>query len=231
MATAFDATAQFRGFDTLDIEIKRGDKLDIALDGQGIEVVDPLQHLTWRGRPIGRTFEAHIPEKAVADYHPVFRVSKNGALVGRIQFKISVRAGVSQVMTVPTKSSAKRYSHAFISYASEDRREVLKSAQMLKATKIEFFQDILSLDPGVRWEREIYRQIDKSDLFLLFWSNSAKNSEWVIKEALHALELQSRSPDGLPDIVPVILEGPPPVLPPDGLRNLHFDDRIRYFMA
>ena len=54
---------------------------------------------------------------------------------------------------------------------------------MLQAAGISFFQDVLKLDPGVRWEREIYKNIDKCDLFLLFWSPAAKDLQWVIKEA------------------------------------------------
>jgi hypothetical protein len=33
------------------------------------------------------------------------------------------------------------------------------------------------------------------------------------------------------DIVPIILEGPPPVPPPDSLRNIHFNDVIHCLIA
>jgi hypothetical protein len=104
---------------------------------------------------------------------------------------------------------------------------VLKRAQVLKAAGVSFFQDILSLDPGTRWEREIYKNIDKCDLVLLFWSRAAKASEWVIREAEYAL---ARRGDGHnPDVVPVILETPP-VPPPPSLASLHFNDRIHYLI-
>jgi hypothetical protein len=102
---------------------------------------------------------------------------------------------------------------------------------MLDVIKTQYFQDLLKLDPGVRWEKELYKHIDQCDLFLLFWSQAAKDSEWVVKEAEYALELKGPDGEGEPDIVPVILEGPPPVPPPDSLNAIHFNDRVNYFIA
>lgn len=34
----------------------------------------------------------------------------------------------------------------------------------------------------------------------------------------------------LPEIKPVIIEGPPLVLPPNSLGHLHFNDRLIYFI-
>jgi hypothetical protein len=61
----------------------------------------------------------------------------------------------------------------------------------------------------------------------LFWSTAAKESKWVLKEALYALERQGK--DGLNP--PVIIEGPPPVSPPDELQHLHFNDKLLYLIA
>src|SRR5262245_65431847 len=122
----------------------------------------------------------------------------------------------------PSGERAGPYRYAFVSYAAEDRKEVLKRVQMLDATRTAFFQDVLSLDPGARWTKELYKRIDKCDLFLLFWSSAAKRSEWVIKEAEYALARQSSDPAGGPGIVPVILEGTPPVPPPASHSTLAF---------
>ena len=122
-----------------------------------------------------------------------------------------------------------RYKWAFISYASADRNEVLKRTQMLAVNGIEFFQDILRLDPGERWERRLYREIDRSDVFYLFWSSAAKTSTWVIKEVEYAM-MCNGGELAPPEIVPVIIEGPPPVEAPPELAHLHFDDRMSYFM-
>ena len=92
-----------------------------------------------------------------------------------------------------------------------------------------FFQDILSLDPGDRWEKKLYENIGRCDLFLLFWSRAAKESEWVIKEAEYALAHQQKNPNSEPDLVPVVLEQEVPL--PPGLAAFHFNDRISYLTS
>lgn len=101
---------------------------------------------------------------------------------------------------------------------------------MLAGVNIEYFQDLLSLDPGARWEKELYRRIDDADLFLLFWSSAAKASEWVKREVLYALERKRGIEEKPPDILPVILEGPPVPEPPPELSDIHFNDRLIYFI-
>ena len=120
---------------------------------------------------------------------------------------------------------AHRYQHAFVSYASQDRPEVLQKVQMLQAVGIKFFQDILSLEPGDQWLSIIFKQIDESDVFLLFWSSNAKKSEWVRKEWQYALKREEKE-----FIRPVIIEGPPFPEPPAELAHIHFADKIRFFV-
>ena len=47
---------------------------------------------------------------------------------------------------------------------------MMKRVQMLARCQISFFQDILALEPGERWERKLYEYIDQCDVFMLFWS-------------------------------------------------------------
>ena len=63
---------------------------------------------------------------------------------------------------------------------------------------------------------------------MLFWSQAAKDSQWVLQEAEHALKHQQENPDSEPDIVPVILEQN--VRPPPSLAALHFNDRFNYLI-
>ena len=70
---------------------------------------------------------------------------------------------------------------------------MLKRAQALRAARIDFFQDILSLQATDRWRQRIYRKIDDCDLFLLFWSRSHVNRSGVHKELQYALAKQSAS--------------------------------------
>jgi hypothetical protein len=123
-----------------------------------------------------------------------------------------------------------RYKQAFISYASQDRPEVLKRIQMLKMARINFFQDMLTLEPGDNWEQTIYKYIDESDVIFLFWSAAAKQSPWVEKEVRYALSRKGGHDEAAPEILPVIIEGPPVVPPPDDLKMLHFNDTFMYFI-
>ena len=68
-----------------------------------------------------------------------------------------------------------------------DQKEVLKRVQMLNATKI----NVLSLEPGDRWEKKLCGKIHDCDMFMLFWSQAAKDSEWVMREVEYALKQQS----------------------------------------
>ena len=232
LASLMDTATALKGVQTLQTEIPRGARVDLTISGAGLEIEEPMQSLIWQGEPTFAQFLVTLPgDSERSSYHPVIRMVLDGKLVGRIVFHLAVDAGVREISSRPSGERAGPYTYAFVSYAAEDRKEVLKRVQMLDATRTAFFQDVLSLDPGARWTKELYKRIDKCDLFLLFWSSAAKRSEWVIKEAEYALARQERDPLDGPDIVPVILEGPPPVLPPDSLRHLHFNDRIQYFIA
>jgi hypothetical protein len=128
--------------------------------------------------------------------------------------------------------AARRYCHAFLSYTEADRAEVLRGAQLLRAAGVSVFQDLMSAVPGERWEPKIYQEIDKCDLFLLFWSPEAAKSQWVIREAEYAIARQQANlPDELPDIRPVVLSDPPIPTPPESLQHINFNDHVCYLIA
>jgi hypothetical protein len=160
-------------------------------------------------------------------------VSQEGVPIGHIKFKLHLveRVDAASPPAVPLGHDVRRYQHVFVSYSSKDRDEVLKRVQMLRRLKIQCFQDVLNIEPGDRWEKELYRHIDKSDLSLLFWSRSAKASEWVMKEVQYALHCQAEREGALSEIMPVILEGPPIPNPPPELERLHFNDQILNFLT
>lgn len=144
-----------------------------------------------------------------------FLLVANSVPLGHIKFKLNVRThGADSHRTTDLGDHAKHYEMAFISYATTDRTEVLKRVQILREFGMRYFQDVLDLEPGQRWAKQLYKHIDECDLFLLFWSSAAKASEWVLKEAEYALNRQRGDPDAPPAIHPVIIEGPPIVPPP-----------------
>jgi hypothetical protein len=123
-----------------------------------------------------------------------------------------------------------RYHTAFVSYASKDRERVLPRVQALAAARIKVFQDFIELEPGERWERELYKHIDECDVFFLFWSQAAKASKWVCEETKYAHARQGENDERPPEIIPIIIEGPPPPEPPPELNFLQFNDKYLYLL-
>jgi len=197
-------------------------------------VREPVQSLVWRGRPESVQFEVDVPGDARfgTDIGTV-TATLDSVPIGHVKFKLDVtespRASL-EARSEPVGEDAKRYTNAFVSYSSKDAG-VLERVQMLRLVGIEYFQDLLDLDPGDRWERELYRGIDRCDLFLLFWSSDAKESPWVRREVQYALDHKRGDDFAAPEIRPVLLEGPPVPLPWPELAHLHFGDRFVYFLA
>jgi hypothetical protein len=52
----------------------------------------------------------------------------------------------------------------------------------------------------------------------------------VLKEVQYAMTRNGGDELAPPEILPVIIEGPPPVKAPPELAHLHFNDRMIYFM-
>jgi hypothetical protein len=234
LAQEADETARRLGFRSLEVDIPRGAKLQIELTLPGVEVEDSVQQVVWRGRATSVQFAVDLPgSQPPGKLIGRVEVYCDGTPIGHVRFKLEITAGDRAPVASaprPLGDEARRYSRAFLSYASKDLNEVMKRVQMLARCGISFFQDILELQPGERWERKLYEQIDQCDVFMLFWSAAAKDSEWVRKEAEYALSRKGTAESAPPEIVPIPLEGPPIPLPPPELSHIHFNDRLLYFM-
>lgn len=230
IAQTTDEEAKQQAVNRLNKPIERGAALVFELKMSDVEIDEPIQEHTWDGNILEVPFIISTSE----DMKPGVKigkliVSENSVPLGRLVFKVSIGSETS-----PEKEfggNLEPYEYAFISYASEDRPEVLKRVMAISAARIQVFQDILDLDPGVRWERELYKHIDRCDVVFLFWSTAARQSKWVEKEILYAFARQNGVETSPPDIVPIILEGPPPVPPPDTLKFLHFNDKFLYLIS
>ena len=233
LAVQFDPTARSRGVKTLSARVARGTELSFHLELSRGSLSDPIQTMVWMGDTESVQFIVDIPlDCPTGNLAGKVTISQNTVPIGRISFLLQVvPAGTPIPAATEPETSAFAYRFTFLSYASEDRDKVLARVQMLDQMGIRYFQDLLSLDPGQRWEKELYRNIDKCDLFLLFWSNAAKCSPWVMREVNYALDRQQGNDDAPPEIKPVIIEGPPLVAPPERLQHLHFNDKLIYLMS
>ena len=230
-AVLVNDSAVFRNSTTLEIAVPHGAKAMVMLAQPMLQIAQPVQSIVWRGRLGVANFIVKTPDGPVGDLFPAVRVSLDGALVGELHFKLTVDRAGAREQNVLQPASPRRYTRAFFSYSSDDRVKVLEVAQSYRVAGIEFFQDVLNLDPGARWDRDLHREIENCDLFLLFWSRAASKSEWVAREAKFALELRQSAPEQRPDLVPLILEGPPITAPPAFLAHLHFNDWLRFAIA
>lgn len=236
IAKEADEDARRRITSMLQKKVKRGTELTFHLLMPGLEVDEPVQPCVWNGEPSCVQFGVTVPENCKPrNIIGTVTVSEKSVPIGHLKFKFKItgdassEADASSRQPVPVGNMI-RYQQAFISYASKDRPEVLKRVQMLNLAKIKFFQDLLTLEPGDSWEKLLYEYIDKSDVFFLFWSTAASESEWVRKEVEYAIKRKTGHEEFGPEIIPVIIEGPPPAKPPSELGSLHFNDKLIYFI-
>jgi len=233
LALRFDSTARPRGVKTLSTRVSRGTELTFDLELSRLPLSDPIQTLVWMGDTESVQFIVEIPDDCrLGNLSGKVTISQKSVPIGQISFLLRIVPPDTPLPEAAAiEAEAVAYRSTFISYASQDRDKVLARVQMLDQMGIRYFQDLLSLEPGQRWEEEIYRHIDQCDLFLLFWSNAAKESEWVMREVTYAIERKQGNDDAPPAIKPVIIEGPPLVEPPPPLKHLHFNDRLIYLMT
>ena len=236
LATAIDPARGRQITRDLDLPLRAGDKVQVTYECIGLELTPQSsrsQVITWTGQPRSVNFEVQAPFTVFGRTHrPVVNVTRLGDVpisLGHIQFSIEVGLRAPRTEAGFT-GEARRHGRAFLSYSAEDRIEVLKRAQAFRAAGVEIFQDILELTPGERWERSLYGEIDRADVFYLFWSAAARRSKWVRKEARQALKRQQGPGSGVPSIVPIVLESPPPAAP-RFLRHIHFNDPIGVVIA
>ncbi len=205
-AVATDPLAQRLRGQVLGIDLALNARLSFALlVDPPLDVSPPVASLIWRGRSVSVTFAVKIPrvDRRVRALGTVeVRLDGSAFPIGVIHFRLELVPNGTRTLSVAqhTGELARVTDSVFVSYASEDRAEVLRRVQGLKALGIQFFQDIMSLSPGQAWAEEFQNAIDRSDVFLLCWSSAASKSEWVRKEYLQAQALTSKSADGRPHI-------------------------------
>lgn len=91
---------------------------------------------------------------------------------------------------------------AFLSHSSSDKSLVRKIAKILGNQRCVLDEN--SFEPGARTMDEIFRELDESDVFVLFISDKSLNSDWVQKET--SLAFEAFSEDKLDRILPIIID-------------------------
>lgn len=91
---------------------------------------------------------------------------------------------------------------AFLSHSSSDKELVRKIAKQLGGNNC--ILDEISFDAGRKTLDQIFSELDKTDLFVLFISNESLNSKWVRQEINRAKE--NISIDKIDRILPIIID-------------------------
>lgn len=85
------------------------------------------------------------------------------------------------------------------------------AAQILRASGVTVFVDLYDLEYGMDWRNQVEKAIGQAERVLLFWSEQAARSRWVLMEVQLARRMERI-------IVPVILDATPM---PAKLRHIH----------
>ncbi len=213
------------------VMVERGAVLEVTLDIRDLEIPEPRSAIPWTGKIGKTTFLVRVP----AGLNPGRRegnasVYLRGVRLARLFFVVEIASTLPADKPTHRRMLENREirpSTAFVSYASRDRREVLKRVQGIEKAGVDVFLDVKSLRSGERYEQRLLQQIDSRDVFYLFWSQAARVSSWVEKEWRFALGRR-----GIDFIDPVPLVNPSRVPPPRELADeLHFNDWVQAYLA
>jgi hypothetical protein len=205
-------------------DVPLGSNIGVSLEVKGAACDGALQRRVWQGDAIDFNFavEADSDVKQVVF---LARVFINDAQIGVLAFMRKATGPAKKPASPGDRVRLKRHKRVFISYSSKDRETVAAIATAYQAAGVEHFFDRTSLKSGEEWSPRLRREIDRADLFHLCWSRQAAESEWVVKEAEHAMGRRRKA--GKPEITVQMLDGPPWAKHPDQLDAINFDDFVR----
>jgi serine/threonine protein kinase len=208
------------------VRLLPGSVVAVRLFLEPLLVEDAEDTLEWSGDLANSCFRVKVPEGAAeGTVGGLATLHVRGEQIAKVPFVIEVgRPAAPPRPVLPVVEKKRR---VFVSYASDDRDEVLHRIQGMQkaAPHLEFFLDVLSLRSGQDWEGQLRALIPTYDIFYLFWSDKARRSEWVEKEWRCALQAR-----GLDFIDPIPLVSPEEVPPPPELASKHFNDWVLPFL-
>lgn len=202
------------------IYVPNGTELTLVLRLDGFGLRDSQDSIYWGGELVNLAFIVDAPKDLLpATYPGQISILHCGMLLARLVFEVEV--GNALKRSIEVSLQRQEVKKAFASYASRDRGEVLRRVQGIAATGIDVFLDVISIRAGDNWEHELLCNIRERDIFYLFWSVAASQSQWVERE--WRLALRER---GLDYIHPIPLADPVVAPPPKELASYHFNDLL-----
>ncbi len=214
--------------------VEENARIRIVLTSPDVEIKDNEDLAVWGGRFLRFSYPVCVPKRYKGkQVQFAASIYINDVIASKIRFVASVSQKYFwNYHPAPKKQrleiTRRDIMSAFISYASKDRSRVAMVVQGIKKARpdLKVFFDVDSLKSGEYWENTIKKEIVARDIFYLFWSNAARESEWVEKEWRYALTQK-----GLDFIDPIAIDPPATCPPPEELRKKHFNDRMLYYIV
>lgn len=148
----------------------------------------------------------------------VLTFTVDGIIVADVPLSVFISTEKTTATGENLLTTQKLYDSIFCSYSHTDTAIIERVERVYRSLGFDFLRDVHTLRSGQHWSDEIYAMIDKADIFQLFWSQTAAQSQYVEKEWRYALKLNR---DGQNFIRPVYWQAPMPNVPSD-LGHIHF---------
>ena len=179
--------AERRDYIPLQCRLKKGDKVDVLTNIYGDKLLfSEKKSVIWQGTFTKCSFDYYVPKDIdVDELSCTTRLSVNGVPIGEMRF-------ITRIVETPRQLNPEiishKYNKIFISYAHKDEAQVKSFHEGLNVAGVEHFFDRTYLKTGDIFPQVIQDYINSADLFVLFWSENAAESEYVQKERLQALK-------------------------------------------
>jgi len=227
-AQQLDPRSQPLAWDPLTIQLNMNDAIKVKLDCEGATIVERVKRTYWNGRWVLVQFQMQPPDtESELKVTAKVEVFVNSVVRAETIFWIVVSPNAPDLVSSVVDQHGRSYRKLFFSYATEDKLEALRTWYGLKKiTGIEPFMDLVSLRAGEHWERRLEEEIDRRDVFVLFWSRHARASDWVTRETDYALKCSKRDPiNPRPKVQILPLEELDTAgSPPESLSRFHLND-------
>jgi TIR domain len=199
-----------------------GTQVVVAVSGDHVHIDPASRNFVWAGETITAVFDVKVLDR-VPEIVIRFDVGANGFPTANLRLEVAVTAeGTSSWVHSAAQANeqlqvrqGRAALSAFASYARPDRERVLDGVETMRSIGIDVFTDCLDLHPGEEWKERLAAELNKRELFVLFWSRAARRSRWVSWELDTVLVKRGKE-----CICVTPLE--PDVMPPESLGHLHF---------
>lgn len=201
--------------------LARGAKLRLIPVAPGFQFNPSQLDVTWQEDVQQHEFRMRAESaKPGQSVNGAVQVYQGMVLRGEVPISIFVGQAAAHLDSPDAyaRAMARAYRRIFASYSHRDTAVVESCETAARTMGDQFLRDVSLLQAGVEWDPRLIQAINDADVFQLFWSKRAAQSQFVEREWQHALKLLPSRPNF---IRPVYWSNP--LYPtPSELNSLHF---------